>query len=65
MYPAKYFRLMVDYLPDGYPDLNSYQSAGHPALFFGLITAVIGNPSRHATKKGRPNWAALCIIFSG
>jgi|GEM_PF-732309 len=59
MYPAKYFRLMVDYLPDGYPDLNSYQSAGHPALFFLLIIYCYWKPveachKKRAAQLGRP-----------
>ena len=65
MYPAKYFRLMVDYLPDGYPDLNSFQSAVHPALFFLLIMDRYWQSVEACHKKGRPNWAALCIIISG
>lgn len=59
MYPAKYFRLMVDYLPDGYPDLNSFQSAGHPALFFFadhplLLETRRGMPQKRAAQLGRP-----------
>ncbi|MEY2999414.1 MAG: hypothetical protein RLZZ02_1223 [Bacteroidota bacterium] len=59
MYPAKYFRLMVDYLPDGYPDLNSFQSAGHPALFFfadhGPLSEIRrGMLQKRAAQLGRP-----------
>jgi hypothetical protein len=56
---------MVDYLPDGYPDLNSFQSAVHPALFFLLIMDRYWQSVEACHKKGRPNWAALCIIISG
>ena len=58
MYPAKYFRLMVDYLPDGYPDLISFQSAVHPALFFAdhgpLLEIRRGMLQKRAAQLGRP-----------